>query len=1036
MPMDVANVRSGPAFPLPPRIVATILIGLAPLVGSAPTAWGEEKIVFNRDIRPILSENCFACHGPDKNQRKADLRLDVPGAAAKQGSVVAGKPDESELIVRIESDDPDEMMPPPKLAKAKLTPEQKALLRRWVAEGAVFQDHWAYEKPVKASVPAGSNPIDYLVGRHLESLGAKPSPEADRRTLARRLYFDLVGLPPTPEQVEAFVNDKAADAYARLVERLLESPHYGERMAIGWLDVVRFADTIGYHSDNPMNVWPYRDYVIRAFNRNLPFDRFTVEQLAGDLLPGSTDEQKVASGFNRMLLTTQEGGAQPKDYEARMLTDRVRAVGTVWLGHTFGCCQCHDHKFDPISARDFYSLGAFFADIQETIIGAREEGMIVTDANQAVERARLRQALDNLQLRWDDPNSSLTPGIAASRSAWEAAALADVSGAGRWTILPPDQLATEGGTKLSKDSDGAVSVSRTSKGGVDAFRVTVKTTLKGINGFRLDALAPADAPTRGPGRAANGNFVISELSITDAAGKPVPLAHASATFEQSGFPASSAIDGKTDKGNGWGVALPTGETAGSQAIVVETAAPLGDGSALSLTFTLRQLHGDAHTLARFRFAATTAPRPIRAPGAVAPSGGLEAILRLDPAKRDAAQQARLTAHYRAVAPELAGPRAGLAAARQALVSYEAALPRSLVSVALEKPRTVRILPRGNWMDESGPVVVPTLPHYLAKGFKTGEGRLTRLDLARWIVSNENPLTARVFVNRLWKQFFGIGLSKNSDDFGSQGEWPVNPELLDWLACEFRDDGWDVKRLVRAIVNSHTYKQVSTASKEWLTRDPANRLLARQGRFRLDAELVRDNALAVSGLLAREVGGPSVKPYQPAGYWENLNFPPRAYVADASPEQYRRGLYTWWQRTYPHPSLLAFDAPTREECTADRARSNTPQQALVLLNDPTYVEAARAFAARIVREGGDDTAARIRWAWRQAVQHDPAPADSAELAALVDRLRSHYASDPKAAEALLGVGAAPRPSSVDPAELAAWTNAARVILSLHETITRN
>jgi hypothetical protein len=1001
-----------------------------------PTARGDEKIVFNRDIRPILSENCFACHGPDPKQRKADLRFDIPGAAIEQGAIVSGKPDESEFIARIESNDPDEVMPPSNSARNALDSKQKAILRRWVAEGAVFQDHWAYEKPVRPTIPSGANPIDELVGRHLKSIGAKPSPEADRRTLARRLYLDLLGLPPTPEEVDRFTKDSSPDAYSKLVERLLDSPHYGERMAIGWLDVVRFADTIGYHSDNPMPISPYRDYVIRAFNQNKPFDRFTVEQLAGDLLEKSNDEEKVASGFNRLLLTTQEGGAQPKDYEARMLSDRVRAVGTVWLGHTFGCCQCHDHKFDPISTRDFYSMGAFFADLQEPIIGPRESGMIVTDEAQSAERERLRNALNDLQRKWDDPSADSVPGLAAAQAAWETAVRADLDAANRWVPLHPEQVSAERGSRLVKRPEEVIEATRASQGGIDSYRVMVKTSLKGMTGFRLDTLVPADNPTRGAGRSATGNFVLTEFSVADASGKAIPLAHASATFEQSGYPASSAIDGKFDKGNGWGIAFPTGEAAGCQTVVFETSSPVGDGSPMTLTFSLKQLQGDEHTLRSFRLSATTAPLPVRAPKAVVSSADISTILRLDPSKRNDDQRAKLTAHYRAIAPELAVPRAGLAAARRSLATFEESLPRTLVSISMAKPRTVRILPRGNWMDESGPVVDPALPHYLAKGYKVGAGRLNRLDLARWIVSRENPLTARVFVNRLWKQFFGIGLSKNSDDLGSQGEWPVNPELLDWLACEFMDSGWDVKHLVRTIVNTRTYKQVSTASKEWLSRDPANRDIARQGRFRLDAELIRDNALAVSGLLVRKIGGPSVKPYQPAGYWENLNFPPREYVADTPPEQYRRGLYTWWQRTFPHPSLLAFDAPTREECTADRARSNTPQQALVLLNDPTYVEAARAFAARILVEGGSGTEDRIRWAWRQAVQHDPSATDAAELAALIDRIRSHYTTDPAAAEALLKVGTAPRPSTVDPVELAAWTNAARVILSLHETITRN
>ncbi len=732
----------------------------------------DERVQFNRDIRPILSDNCFLCHGPDKNRREADLRLDVRSDAMDHGAIVPGKPEESEVVARIYSTDADVLMPPPESNK-KLSDEQKAIIKRWIAEGGEYQGHWAYEPPVKPATPPGVNAIDHLVGQRLAESGLQISPEADRRTLARRLCFDLIGLPPKPDEVDAFVADASPQAYDNLVEKLLASPQYGERMAIPWLDVVRFADTIGYHSDNPRNVWPYRDYVIRSFNENKPFDQFTIEQLAGDLLPDSTQEQKVASCFNRLLLSTEEGGAQPKDYEARMLTDRVRAIGTVWLGQTLGCCQCHDHKFDPATIRDFYSMGAFFADIQEPIIGRREEGLLV----------------------------------------------------------PSDEQRKE--------------------------------------------------------------------------------------------------------------------------------------------------------LERLQAAAAEAKRPSKAQA-----------------------------------------------------DFEAALPRCIVSVSMSNPRTVRLLPRGDWMDESGEIMQPALPAYLPQPHVPQDRRLNRLDLAQWLISRDNPLTARVFVNRLWKQFFGIGLSKVPEDLGSQGEWPVDPELLDWLACEFMDRKWDVKHLVRTIVLSRTYRQVSTAPKPLQERDPDNRMLARQSRFRLDAELVRDNALSIAGLLVPKIGGPSVKPYQPDGYWENLNFPPRTWVAETGESQYRRGLYTWWQRSFLHPSLLAFDAPSREECAADRNRSNLPQQALVLLNDPTYVEAARVFAARILQQGGSDTAARLTWAWRQALQRAPREDEVQVVTALLEKHKAQYAQDAQAVGAILKVGLSPAPQDLAPAELAAWTSVARVILNLHETITRD
>ncbi|HTK74085.1 MAG TPA: PSD1 and planctomycete cytochrome C domain-containing protein, partial [Gemmataceae bacterium] len=995
-------------------------IAIAILILAARPLRAEDRIAFNRDVRPILAEHCFACHGPDKAKRKAKLRLDERASAVEKRAIVPGKPDESEIVARVLSTDSEIVMPPVEAHKP-LTAVQKGVLKRWIAEGAEYQGHWAYERPVRPPAPNGPNAIDTLAGRRLAQIGAAIEPEADRRTLIRRLFFDLLGLPPTPADVEAFLTDRSPDAYARLVDRLLANPHYGERMAIGWLDLVRFADTIGYHSDNPRNVWPYRDYVIRAFNANKPFDQFTIEQLAGDLLPGATLEQKVASCFNHLLLTTEEGGAQAKDYEVRMLADRVRAVGTVWLGQTLGCCQCHDHKFDPGTARDFYSLGAFFADIKEPIIGRREVGLAVPDERQMKELTRLQSGVIETQRRL----SESSPATVAGQSAWEAAVRAEATSADRWTMLRPDKAVAERGARLSVDAEGIVTADRTSRGGIDTYTLTM-TVPAGITGLRIDALAHASLPAEGPGRAANGNFVVSEVALADSSGQTVKIAHASATFEQSGFPAAATVDGKTDKANGWAV---DGATGSDQAIVFELTGPLpsvggepdGDKPRRSLVLTLRQLHGDNHTLGRFRVSVTSSERPVRAPRVMLPPREILDVIKRDAADRDAGQRDRVATYYRRIAPELAGLRSQIAAARKAVADYEVALPHCMVSAAMPTPRTVRVRPRGNWMDDSGDVVQPAPPTYLKSIPLPTERRLSRLDLAQWLVSRDNPLTARAFVNRLWKQFFGTGLCKTLDDLGTQGEWPAHQELLDWLAVEFMESDWDAKHLVRTIVLSQTYRQAAN------DKQADDRLLLRQRRFRLDAELVRDNALAIAGLLSPRVGGPSAHPYQPAGYWENLNFPVREYVADQGASQYRRGLYTWWQRTFPHPNMIAFDAPSREECAADRPRSNIPQQALVLLNDPTYVEAARVFAGRIVREGGGTTSARIAWAWYQALQRPPRPDEVTTITALVDKHLREYRDDRPAAEALLKVGFAPAAAEIDVAELAAWTNAARVIL---------
>lgn len=858
----------------------SVLLSLLALVSSAAAA---PKVDFNREIRPLLSDNCFACHGPDTKKMKAGLRLDVREAATKplksgETAIVPGKPEASELVRRIFAEGSDDLMPPTQSHKT-LTAAQKELLKRWIAEGAEYRGHWAYELPKKAAVPAGENPIDFLARARLKDSGLTPSREAERRILVRRLHFDLVGLPPKPDEVAAFERDQSPDAYAKLVDHLLASLHYGERMAIGWLDVVRFADTIGYHSDNPRNIWPYRDYVIRAFNENKPFDQFTREQLAGDLLPDSGLAQKVASGFNRLLLTTEEGGAQPKDYESRQLTDRVRAVGTVWLGQTIGCAQCHDHKFDPITMRDFYSLGAFFADVKEAAIGRREDGMFVPTADQVRELTRHEQEVARLQQEFDAPYPELA----------------------------------------------------------DAF----------------------------------------------------------ARWEQTQLTALERVEHAK--------AAPKGKTA------LEDEANVDD------------------RVKAAELAKDTKP----------PAKELARLLQIPAAERDAKQRASLLAHFKEHAPELADLRKRLAAAKKARADFEATVPRTLVTECDSEPRIVRILPRGDWMVETGEIVGPAFPAFLANvGNESSGQKLNRLDLANWLLSHNNPLTARVVMNRLWKQFFGLGLSKVLDDLGAQGEAPPNQELLDWLACEFRDSGWNIKHMVRLIVTSATYRQTSVATREQLERDPENRLLARQGRWRLEAELVRDNALALAGLLEPTIGGPSAKPYQPDGYWENLNFPPRKYEASTGTDQYRRGLYTWWQRSFLHPSFLAFDAPSREECAAERAVSNIPQQALVLLNDPTYVEAGRAFAVRILREGTGDDTSRISWAWQQALARTPHSKEIATLRALLDKHRGHYQKDKMAAESLLEVGQTPRPADLDAAELAAWTNVARAILNLHETITRS
>lgn len=1000
------------------------------------------KIGFNESIRPILSDNCFACHGPDQNKRKGKLRLDMRDDAIAKKAIVPGNPGESSLIERIFTKSPDDLMPPAETHKV-LSEAQKDLLRRWVEEGAAYEGHWAYIPPRKTVVPEGKNPIDHLIQARAEKFGLPRAARADARTLVRRLYFDLVGLPPKPIDVQMFEADTSRAAYQRLVERLMAMPQYGERMAIPWLDVVRFADTIGYHSDNPRNVWPYRDYVIRSFNQNKPFDQFTREQLAGDLLPNAGLEQKVGSAFNHLLLTTEEGGAQPKDYEARMLTDRVRAVSTVWLGQTFGCSACHDHKFDPITMRDFYSMGAFFADIREPIIGQREPGMLVPDAKQERELARLEEPVRKFQAEFDADH----PELAEAFASWHRDQSSALENERYWRTLEPKSAESKGGAKLEVQKNGAV-LAKDKKPEKDTYTLVFDSSPNPISGLRLEALPHDSLPGKGSGRADNGNFVLTEITATlkRAKGPDAVLAFsaARASIEQSEhakdhpdgrWSALSAIDGDA-RGDSWGWAILP-QVNKPQQLVVELPFPIKVEAGDRLEVELRQNLGNGHhTLGHFRLSASSSYDAVRAPFPDTLPGEIRNLIskRSDSLKDD--EKTKLFAHYKTIAPALADLRTRLAEAKNAKAEFEKTVARCLVPVQADEPRVVRILPRGNFLVETGEKVQPALPGYLAGAKAPADRALTRLDLANWLVSRDHPLTARVTVNRVWKQFFGMGLSKVLDDLGAQGETPPNQALLDWLACEFMDSGWDMKHLVRLIVTSQAYQQASQTPAELRARDPYNRELAAQSRWRLDAELVRDNALAISGLLVPTIGGPSVKPYQPDGYWENLNFPPRTWQASEGQNQYRRGLYTWWQRSYLHPSLIAFDAPTREECAAERNRSNIPQQALVLLNDPTYVEASRAFAARILREGGRDTASRLAWAWRQALSRAPRADELDTMQKLIDKQLREYRSDRAAAEALLKVGLQPAPEGLDNAELAAWTNAARVIFNLHETITRS
>ncbi len=988
----------------------------------------------------------------------AGLRLDLRDEATKplrdgRVPIVPGDPEKSEIVQRIFAAGARTM--PPAYIHKELSAAQKNVIRQWVAEGAKYEGHWAYQ-PVERPKPprATPNPIDAFILDRLDREGLHPSPEADRRTLIRRASFDLTGIPPTPEEAAAFVNDRSPDAYEKLVDRLMASPRYAEQQAIHWLDAVRYADTCGFHGDNALPAWPYRDYVLRAFRDNKPFDAFTREQLAGDLIPNATTDQRVASAYNRLNRTSAEGGLQEKEYLAKYAADRVRTLAAVWMGSTLGCAECHDHKFDPFTQRDFYSMKAFFADIKETgLVPDRGKNAWGTQlALPTPEQERRQEELKRQIAAVKDRLAATMAELEPRRAEWEKQLLARYeAGKLAWRAQRPVSATSEHGAvlKIYNDEpvdfthyDGATMTTDRGPGnglvvasGPNPDHETYTVSFKpGAGTWRqlgLELVQDEGLPGIRVARGAD-RVVITEIEV-EANGRRAAFSGGVSNLHNPAaeHPPVAAFDG--DPKTGW--AESTYNEIEKAFLALRFAEPVTTDADTVMTV---RLHQDSEfrraTLGRFRLALAAAPDawPTAEKGKEIPDAVLKAI-QIEEAKRTKEQSAAIARHYQAVAPETQADRLELAKLEEQAALLELAIPHVVVTEAAE-PRETRILPRGNWMDDSGEVVHPAIPGFLGK-LETGGRRATRLDLANWIVSKDNPLTARVYVNRLWRQFFGNGMTKTLDDLGSQGEWPVHPELLDWLASEFMDSGWDMKHMVRLIVTSQTYRQSSVSTPELDERDPDNRLLARQSRFRVDAETVRDTALAISGLLVERFGGPSVKPYQPDGYLATLNFPKREYSASHGDDLYRRGVYTFWQRSFLHPSLLTFDAPTREECAVARTNSNTPLQALVLLNDPIYVEAARVFAARILGSAGS-LPARLNFAFQRALDRAPGSEERRVLEGLYRDSLAQFRRSPADAEALIHTGESPAPAGIPPAELAAMTTVARAILNLHETITRN
>jgi hypothetical protein len=1184
------------ASPLPTPTLPASTLG-------EPAGLAAEPLRYGRDIRPILSDRCFLCHGPDAATRHADLRLDVreEATATRKGvtAIVPGRPEQSELWRRITSHDANDMMPPPDSNKRTLSESERALVRRWIEEGAVYEPHWAFIPPERPAPPAVTNeawvrsPIDRFTLAAMERANATPSPEADRETLARRLFLDLTGLPPTPEEIDAFVGDTRPDAYERLVDRLLtEEPYrtrYAERMTAPWLDAARYADTCGIHMDAGRSIWLWRDWVIDAYRTNMPFDRFVVEQVSGDLLPNASDSQRVASGFNRNHVTTDEGGAIAEEYLVEYAVDRVSTTGSVFLGLTLGCARCHDHKYDPISQQEFFQLYAYFNSIEEPGLYSQEpDPTRAFEPFLAVPSIEQRDRLSAIGERLGAAKaaaSTVSPEEERERERFLASASDELGS--RWMSPPPTSATAESGASLTTQDDASILVSGANPA-QDEYIISYRLDGTGHRMLMLEALSNPSIPNDRVGRSDNGNVVVTGLSATATSvsdptqTKPIQLGWAWADVSQS--------DGDWSVTNllgpgaiGWAVGGQF--AAGGRLALFIANEPFGfeGGTDVRITMSFRSPWiGHAFGRVRWSFAnppettlerlpeAVSAwrmagPFPVeRREDAYAKVFGPELDTTLDhtrafegdlrwrpiPTMRDAeaiALDPGVAAHYlarrvfsptprtvqlslgsddglrvfangreifglevdRSVAPDqniidlplaagmnvitfkvantggpagfyhrvlerinlledaLAASVAPAAARPAALVdrmrtawlerqserrreltaeiatlerergAIEAAVPRTMVMKELPQPRETFVLSRGLYdqPDRSRPVTrgIPA-----ALGTLPANAETNRLGLAKWLVDPSNPLLARVTVNRLWEQVFGEGIVRTTEDFGLQGEWPSHPELLDWLAVEFREGGWNVQQLLRTLVTSSTYRQAARVRIEYAERDPENRLLTHFPRARLAAEQIRDQALFASGLLVEKVGGPSVKPYQPPGLWEEvamLQSNTRIFQRGTGEDLWRRSMYSYWKRAAPPPALMAFDAPTRESCVVRRGVTNTPLQALALWNDEQIVEASRVLAARTVILASDDRE-RVRMMLRRCTGHDPDAGTIDRFLTALNAYRARYGAAKADAERLLAVGDAPVPQEIDPAELASWTMLANAALNLDATITKD
>ncbi len=1036
-----------------------------------PAALSAATVDFAREVLPIFQRSCFECH--DAKLQKGKLRLDSRDAALrKPGTIVPGKSAQSELVRRISlPKGHDDVMPNRGEPLAK---SQADIIKAWIDQGAVWGEsgtaakHWAYVKPVRPAVPAVQSsklkvqsPVDAFVVSRLQKEGLAPSPEAPPEILARRLSLDLIGLPPTPQQVDAFVRDYQSaignrqSAIEKLVDRLLASPQFGVRWARPWLDYARYADSHGFQRDDFRDLWPYRDWVVNALNADLPFTQFTIEQIAGDLLPNATESQRIATGFNRSAPTNVEAGTDPEETRVNQIHDRVSTLGTVWLGSTLECAQCHDHKYDPISQRDYYGIFAFFnnTELEAERTNPKVPGSIqfkgpmmeLRDAVYSGDRAAIASRI----AEGERELAALQTAAAAGQSEWEATLAKSAAQSAQEHTLDIADFDSTGGATHEILPDKSVLISGEPAPDKDTYLVEVRTQLTGIRAIKIETLTHDSLPGKGPGRgdAARPNFVLNNFTATAAPAakpeqsKPVKFVAANASFSQSNFPVPNLLNPDNTAKGGWAINPKFHEPHWA---LLETAVPLGFSGGTVLRFKLEQNFGGGRTIGRMRLVAITGS----VGGAALPAEIADALK--VPAAKRTAKQTKSLADFRLkdnpVHARLEKEKTRLEADLLKLK------PPTTLVMRESQPRMSTLFQRGEFRNP-GDKVEPHVPDVLhplrpvaadvrrltsntqhaTRNTETSQSLLTsaptRLDLARWLVSRENPLVARVTVNRLWAELFGHGLVTTPEDFGIKGEPPTHPELLDWLAVEFMDNGWSMKKLLKTIVTSAAYRQSSRVTPDLFARDDQNLLYARGPRHRLDAETIRDNALAIAGLLNPKLGGPPIHPYQPDGLWVKVGGQRYDYVVSPGDEKHRRGLYVIWKRGAPYPSFVNFDANSRLACRVKRPRSNTPLQALTLMNDPVYVEAAMTFAKRVLTEKAT-ASDRLTHAFRLATARAPRPE---ELATLTQLLESSRATDAKSAKDF--VGKFDLPTGVTAEEFAAWYAVTAALLNLDETITK-